>query len=335
MSSNDEKKRLDLLKKARQAIQDIPNPEERIEVYKQLEQQGVLTPELEQAITVGDTALEQIKTDPRLREAQMSALGQLQELGKSGGLDQADRLNIEEARQRAASEASRQQAAVQESMARRGISGSGLEMAQRQMAGQAAANQSSMMDQRIQAEARRRALEAMMQGGQLAGSIRGQDFGEESRKKEAQDLINRFNATAMQGVGQRNAQAKNAAQEANLRAKQHADEVNVGIANREMDHRRLAPIGGFQRELAKQSAAAGNTGPLADFYKDQAQGTRDMWSGLIAQGGKAGAAFMNKPASPAAQPQVAASSNYDDNGFRMEGVEGGYQSPFDKQPWEQ
>jgi len=52
----------------------------------------------------------------------------------------------------------------------------------------------------VSAQAQSRALQALMQGGQLGGQIRQQDFGEQSEKAQAQDAINRFNTANRQQV---------------------------------------------------------------------------------------------------------------------------------------
>ncbi len=55
-----------------------------------------------------------------------------------------------------------------------------------------------------------------MQGGQLGGQMRSQDFGEQSSKAQAQDAISRFNAANSQSVQGQNVATKNTAQAANL-----------------------------------------------------------------------------------------------------------------------
>jgi hypothetical protein len=325
-AEKDSKKQKEILQEGINRILSIPNPEERIAVYASLKQQGLLTPEAETAIKAQDSELRNISTDPRVEQAQMAALSQLQELGKSGGLDQADRVNIEAARQRAAAESARQQEAVQESMARRGVSGSGLEMAQRQMAAQAASNQSSMAEQQIQGEARRRALDAMVKSGAMAGDIRSQSFTEEARKADAQDLINRFNATAAQGVMQRNVGTRNAAQASNLETSQSISDKNAAIRNAQMDVERTAPGRQFDRELAKASSASGQGGALANYYGAQAQGTRDMWGNILGSGGKIASAYASRPqpittSSPTQVEPTNAWEDQFDPKFRMQGVD--------------
>jgi hypothetical protein len=293
-AEKDEKARKKLLQEGIARIQAIPDPEMQKAAYGELKSQGIITPKLEQEIQIADTEMLGVQVDPRLREAQMTALGQLQELGTSGGMDAADLANIERAKQRAAAMSASQQAGIQESLARRGVGGSGLELAQRQMAAQQAANALRQQEMDVQGEARRRALQAVMQGGALAGDVRSQQFSEEARKAEAADLVNRFREQNMIGTQQRNIDRKNVAQAANLKEEQRLSEANVGLRNAEQDAdwQRRQQI--FNSRLSKAQAAAGQGSNLANYYGDQAQATRDMWGGLLKGVGQGAAAYQQQ-----------------------------------------
>ena len=195
-AEKDQKKKNELLQRGIDEMNSIPLPEERALVVEELKSAGLYTPALAGHIKQADTEYDKIKTDPVLKEAQMGALAQLQDLGKSGGLDQMDKANIEAARQRYAAESASQQAGVTESMQRRGMAGAGMEAVQRRMSAQGAANQMANQEAQIQGEARRRALDAMMRAGQLGGDIRGQEYDEQAKKAQAQDLINASNIAA-------------------------------------------------------------------------------------------------------------------------------------------
>ena len=211
-AEKDEKKKAAILQQARDAMNSIPLPEERALVVDQLKSAGLYTPEMAGNIKQADTEYAKIQLDPRMKEAQMSALSQLQDLGKSGGLDQMDKANIEAARQRYAAESASQQAGVTESMQRRGMAGAGMEAVQRRMSAQGAANQMANQEAQIQGEARRRALDAMMKAGQLGGDIRGQEYDEQAKKAQAQDIINASNIAALR----KDVDVKNQAQQVNL-----------------------------------------------------------------------------------------------------------------------
>src|SRR4051812_28612500 len=61
------------------------------EQYKQIVQ---LHPELEDTTTLGPSQMEGISTDPRLKQAQLAALQQLQTVGSNGGLTDQDKAQL-------------------------------------------------------------------------------------------------------------------------------------------------------------------------------------------------------------------------------------------------
>jgi hypothetical protein len=287
----DQKKADAWLKKAAEEIANIPTPELKFQAYEELKSAGYFTPELEKEIKIADSEYEKIATDPRLKEAQMGALASLQELAKSGGLDAMDKANLEQARRRAALDSANQQAAVQESMARRGMGGSGLEMVQRQMAAQSAANQANAADLQIQGEARRRALEAMMQSGQLAGNVREQDFGEQEKIAAAKDALNKFRTTNEINRQMRNVGSTNEAGMYNLKNDQAILNANVGIRNTGKDVIRNIPQREYENQLNRAAAKGGVYREQAGAADRSAQQTGSQFSGLMAGLGQLGTAY--------------------------------------------
>jgi hypothetical protein len=287
----DQKKADALRQRAAEEIAKIPTPELKFQAYEELKSAGYFTPELEKEIKIADSEYEKISTDPRLKEAQMGALASLQELAKSGGLDAMDRANLEQARRRAALDSANQQAAVQESMARRGMGGSGLEMVQRQMAAQSAANQANAADLQIQGEARRRALEAIQQSGQLAGNVREQDFGEQAKIAAAKDELNRFRAQNAINMQMRNIGSMNEAQLQNLKEKQRILDANVASRNAGMDLQRSIAQKNYENQLNKAAAQGGVYREQAGAADRSAQQTGQMWGGLMQGIGQLGTAY--------------------------------------------
>jgi len=158
------------------------------------------------------SALAGVSTDPELRQAQMSALDQLAREGKAGGLSIESRAALREAEGETSARERGSREAILQDMARRGMSGSGNELAAALTNQQGAAERNSAAGTRAAADARARALQAMTQSGQLAGAVRGQDFGETTTRAGAVDDRNRFNATQrLQRAGMRaNALTNNA-----------------------------------------------------------------------------------------------------------------------------
>lgn len=144
----------------------------------------------------GRSEMDNISTDPRLRQAQMSQLAALEEIAKSGGLRLQDKAMLNEAMGQAAQQERGSREATQQRMQMQGMGNSGMNFAQQMMAQQAGADRQSKASLGVAANAQDRALEAMMRAGKLGGDIRGQDWGEASERARANDDINRFNTSA-------------------------------------------------------------------------------------------------------------------------------------------
>jgi hypothetical protein len=84
--------------------------------------------------------------------------------------------------------------AIMQGMAQRGQGGSGMELLELLDSAQDATDRQSQASLDIAGQNEDRALAAIMNRGNMAGSIRGQEFGEDAARAEAQDAINRFNA---------------------------------------------------------------------------------------------------------------------------------------------
>lgn len=140
------------------------------------------------AIKVGDTSLKDVVESPEFK-AQEGAMKQYGEIAAEKGMDAQARAAFEQANIEAATQARAQQEALKQTMARRGLSGSGMELAQAQMAGQGAADISRMAGVQQASSAQQRALQALSQQTNLAQQM----VGTRTNIGQAQDVINRFN----------------------------------------------------------------------------------------------------------------------------------------------
>jgi hypothetical protein len=155
-------------------------------------------PKLERIVAeqLGPSALESVKTDPRLRDAQYNALAKLQTIEDSGGLTLEDRAVLNRQLGEANRSAQAQQSSILNSMRARGVGGSGAELALMQANQQGAAQRAADAGLDTAAAAQRRYIDSILQRGEMAGRVRGQEYGEASRAAEAKDLIARYNADA-------------------------------------------------------------------------------------------------------------------------------------------
>jgi hypothetical protein len=214
-------------------------------------------PKLERlsAEQLGPSRFDSIQTDPALRQAQMDALDSLQREARAGGMTLDDRATYLQAGDKAARDASGAMGRIREGLEARGMGGSGTETALQFGAAQGQAQRAGEAALQTAADSRRRALDSMMAGGRLAGSMREQEFGEKSRGAEAADAIARYNA------------------ESRARANQY----NAGLGQQGFENQRSL-LGGKVNALNGQSALAGQ----------RAQGKRQFWAGMGEAGRQAG-----------------------------------------------
>lgn len=211
-----------------------------------------------------DALYQTISEDPRLKSAQMSALDRLSGYAENG-LSDVDNAGYAKARNQAAQiMRSGNQAALQNAQAR-GVGGSGLEFAMREMANQqgAQAAQEAGLQQAADS-ARQRALYETAYGDRLA-QVRGQD---ESINKANTDIINQFN--------QANTQARNNAQQFNLQNKQNINNQNVEGRNSAQQYRNQMAQQGFNNQVTKVGGQAqANTGMAQGYAAQNAANTSE------------------------------------------------------------
>lgn len=262
-----------------------PSPEEMKVQLDMLVQQGVITPEQAQTYLIDGSAFEGISTDPATRNAQMQALMQLQEVSRDGitPIEMAATRDIQDNLE---TTSRGDQGAIMENMKARGIYGGGEELAKRMLASQSASSTASRAGLQTAADARTRALQAMMQTGQLSGQIRGQDYDEASRKAAALDEIRKFNTQNQTQVGLVNTAARNAAQATNLAEKQRVSDVNTTNVNQN----KVRDADMLQRNFENQmNLARGKTGQLNNMatLEEERRKNEDAYrAALLGAGGQ-------------------------------------------------
>jgi hypothetical protein len=253
----------------KQALEALSTMQKRLE--------GISLPELQQMVaeeyqSAGDYAPEQslyqtVGEDPRLRSSQMSALEKLSGLAETG-LSSEDALSLMNAREMGSQMArANTQASLQNAQAR-GVAGSGLEFAMREMGGQEAAGraQRAAMEEGAQA-ARQRAMytQAFMDS---TGQVRQQDA---SVNKTNADIINQFN--------QANTNARNQAQQLNLQNRQGLMNSNVDARKDAFKYNNDIRQKGFDNNITKVTGQnAASQGIANHHYAQNAanQGDRNM-----------------------------------------------------------
>ncbi len=278
---------------------------------------------------MGNTAFDDVGTDPRLKDQQLAALASLKEISDGGGMTAKDEANLARMQSQTAQADAGRRDAIMQGMARRGMGGSGAELLAQLQSSQAATDRAAQGGLDIAGMAQERALNAMLQGGQLAGNIRGQDFGEQSRVAQARDAISQFNAANANQMNQFNAgQGNNMAQynagqnlatqqfnigkEAdqqktqagmNMQASMYNNQGRQGVQNQGVDTQNQAamqnaqlPQQQFANQVTKAGGVANAAGGIAGFHQGKAAQKTDEFGNLIAGGATVGAALSDERA---------------------------------------
>jgi hypothetical protein len=259
----DDKDPNEILERMMREAQGIPLPILK-EYYPELYQVvAALNPELETAVNLGPSAMEGIATDPVLRQAQLNALSRLQGIGEAGGMTGEDRARLMQIESETNANLKGNQDAIMQNLAARGMGGGMTEMVNRQLGAQAAANRQAQLGMDVKAQAERRALEALMQSGGMAGQMQGQDFSQAASKAQAQDAISKFNAMNQQQVLANQIGAKNQAQQYNVGMQQGVAGQNTGVRNQAQQYNLNLPQQQYENQMAKYGMQTGIAGQIA------------------------------------------------------------------------
>lgn len=232
---------------------------------------GEYAPELEQALNLGTSSMENVQAPAELKAQQMEALKSLAEIGK-GGLSEGDKAAYREMQRMSSQEAQAQQNAILSNMAQRGTLGGGAELAARLQGSQNAANALSKGSDSLTKEAQSRALQALTQSGSLAGQIRNQDVGEQENVARARDAIAQFNVQNQQSLGARNVGARNTAQQQNLQTRQSLENQRAENLNKERMNNANIRQQIYNNALGLAQARAGQFGQQANTAAQRGAG---------------------------------------------------------------
>lgn len=245
---------------------------------QELVQQGILTPEQAQAQLVGRSEMDGITLDPKLKTAQMEALAGLQDISSSGGMTNMDRANLNRIKSEEDAAARGKREAILSNAQARGMGGSGLELMSQMKNQQESASRTAQRDLDVAGMAQQRALQALMQGGDMAGRIQGQDFSQQAQTAQANDAISKFNAQNKQQVGMANVAANNDAQARNLAAKQSVSDINSNLKNQQQMHNKGLLQQNFENDMRKRQAQAGLAAQNAANSGQNSQNTANAWN---------------------------------------------------------
>jgi hypothetical protein len=288
----------DAQKQIEQSIADltamgVPTIEAQKIVLNSYKSAGQLTPELEQAITQAPSNMGGIDVDPTYKEAQLSALHELGDIGQSGGMRLSDQATAQGALGDIAAQERGKRDAITADMRGRGVMGSGLELASKLDNQQNAATNANQVGLDLAGKAQDRSLEALKSAGSLGGTMQGQEFGQKAQVATAQDAIDRFNAATRGDAQTRNVTALNAAKERNLTNDQRIMDANTGVSNEQEKTNKGLYQQQYEDQLQKETAKANARSGLASNLVAGGNATQQTL-GTIGQGiAGIGSAYLN------------------------------------------
>jgi hypothetical protein len=156
----------------------------------------------------GDTQLGSVTTDPRYKEAELSALSSLEDQGKNGFTAQNRADQVESENQANAANRGRI-GAIQQNMQARGAGGSGMDLVAQLQSAQNSNDTEAMRALETEANKERSQQAATAQAGSLAGTLQNQEYNQAANRAQAQDAINRFNTSTTNQNNAYNNQGQN------------------------------------------------------------------------------------------------------------------------------
>lgn len=282
---SDEGKRI--MQQAMAQLQSVPVPDpESLKVQmQQFVQQGLIAPQDADAILVQHNAYDEVRGNDQARGAQLAALQGFQDQGNAGGLTDTSRAAIQSTLDEVANTERGQRQAIGQDARRRGISGSGLELAQQLMAQQSSADQAGRQGMDIAALAEQSKIEALKNAANVGTTIQGQDLDAQGAKAEAANQIAMYNATNQQDVTLKNIAARNLAQEQNLQAKQNISNANTKMENdnrlRNADLIQKAYENRMDKAKAVANAAGGVASETNNYNNANRQYQGDLTAGIL------------------------------------------------------
>ncbi len=241
-----------------------------------------------------------IETDPRYKDAQLAALSSLEERSKSGltAQDEADMFRLNQQ----VNQANRGRlGAIQNQMATRGMSGSGMDAMMQLQSNQDAAERQALAAMEKAGQTQDARFRATAGLGDLGSQLQAREFGQKAQQASAQDAINRFNVANRVGQQQNNQQIANQQASQNWNRRNQVGDAN---ANNRYDFRRDSMSAGQGAAQMGYNAAteSENRRLLAEQERRRRQAAQT--GAILGVVGGVGGAVVGGPAGAAAGAQI-------------------------------
>jgi hypothetical protein len=216
---------------------------------------GLYTPGMENTISAGIAQASQTNTNTVGRQAQVGALGQMQQAANTGytAVDRAALNNIMQ--QAGAANQGMQQSAAQ-TAASQGEGGSGAQLAAQLSSADAAGASASSNSLQQAAQAQQARMAALGQVAQQGSNLNASDFSQAQAKANAADRFTQFDVQNALGVQQQNTSAQNQGQLYNLSNNQQISSANTQLANAETARELAAAQTNWQEQMSQAQAQA-------------------------------------------------------------------------------
>ena len=290
------------------ALQGLQTPSLQSLTLPELQQYAVaqnMSPAQMHAFLQQSNAYKDQNIDQTGTSAQKQALAQLLEAGNAGPEGTAtSRAQVEQINQDAARNLAGQRGAIDQQAQARGVPVGLLQAALAQNQAGQGAQDAHMAALGAQSNAYQQALNAIVQGGQLGGSLQGQHNAQSNQVAQAQNAMQQFNAANQQAASGTNAGFQQQANATNTQNANDTSRANTGLSNQRTQYNAQLPQQMFQNEFQKASGVAGANNNLANTYTGQGQQNAGIWSGLIG----AGATLAGGPAAGGAAGKMVGSA---------------------------
>lgn len=274
--SDPNKAAMDLQREQMKRLEDIDLPQLEEFILKSPELVGLLDAE-----QLEDTELKKLQEDPRLREAQMDALRQMEQLGEVGLTPEERAQRSEMLRQGAAQEQARQKQILQ-GMAQRGSLDSGASLLAQLQSSAAAGADARRQSEQMAADVAARRRQALGKAGSMASTMSAEDFRRGSMAATAQDRIAQFNAMQRADVNRMN-----------LAARQNIANQKAAIANQQAQVANMIAQQRYQNQLSRATGQGQVTSAMSTLAANAPQRPGALQAGLAgaATGAATGAAM--------------------------------------------
>lgn len=293
-SQGDAEQAAQLRQQALAKIAGITQPDLKAVALQHYTAQGIFTPGEEKAIQQDPSNLQKIRVNDQFKLAQTQSLQKMQDLSNTP-FTSADRAAIQDVNLEADRSANARRQSILQGMASRGMGGGGADLAAQLQGQQEQSNLGAQRGRDLTQAALSRQIQAIQSAGQMGTQYGSQDFEQQAKQAEAQDIINKFNAQQMQGVQQRNVDRDTQAKIMDFQNQQDILNRNTNTSQQQQMYNQVQlPQQQFANQFGIANAQAGALGQSAGQHQQQAQNTQNTWSQLgsgIGQGAGAAASY--------------------------------------------